>query len=785
MDYLKDNTIIICENNTKISLLKELTNSFLNIKFYTKKEFLDNYLFKYDEKTIYYLISKYSYKIDVCKMYLYNLKYIDINKVYKSNKLNYLVNLKKELDANNLLIYNNEFEKELKGYSIIVLNYLYLDNYEIDIFNKLKASIINNKGNYKIEKVYACKNDEEEIDFVCKKICELIHNNVDINKIKIMGIDSSYYNNLLRISNFYNLPINIPSNNSLISNSIVKIFLNNLNKGLDNAIESIIDEDENIVNKVISICNKYVNLNDDEIKYNLIIEDLKNTKINNFNYKNYIDIIDFNDYVNDNEYIFLMNFNNGVIPSIIKDENYITDNIKDEVNLKTTTEINKEIKVYQINKLLSIKNLVITYKKADSKGECYPSSLIKELNIKEEEIDNNILESYSYDLDSIKLCICEDKYHKYGIVTDDYLIYKNNLKDIKYNTYDNKYKGIDKNILLDYLNNKLTLSYSTISNYYKCGFRYYLTNILKLDKYEDSFEAFIGSIFHDVLEKCFKDNLNIEEEINNYVKEKGRILTIKERFYLHKIKADIEFVINILNKQNNYIGLDQTLYEQNIVLEKENNVKFIGFIDKLLYKEENDKTYVAIIDYKTGNVDTNLELVPYGLNLQLPIYLYLVSKSHLFNNIEFVGFYIQYILSKDIKKIKDKTCLDQYEDNLKLVGYSNSSVHTLSLMDNTYEKSMLIKSMSIKQGGNFSSNAKVLSNDKINNLINETEKIIDKGIKEILDGKFDINPKQIEFAKEIEGCKYCKFKDICFKKEKDIVMLKKGNLDYLGGEEDA
>ena len=106
-------------------------------------------------------------------------------------------------------------------------------------------------------------------------------------------------------------------------------------------------------------------------------------------------------------------------------------------------------------------------------------------------------------------------------------------------------------------------------------------------------------------------------------------------------------------------------------------------------------------------------------------------------------------------------------------------------MDNTYEKSMLIKSMSIKQDGNFSSNAKVLSNEKINNLINETEKVIDKGIKEILDGKFDINPKQIEFAKEIEGCKYCKFKDICFKKEKDIVMLKKGNLDYLGGEEDA
>ena len=41
-NLLKDKTIIICENNNKISILKEITNSFLDIKFYTKKEFTES-----------------------------------------------------------------------------------------------------------------------------------------------------------------------------------------------------------------------------------------------------------------------------------------------------------------------------------------------------------------------------------------------------------------------------------------------------------------------------------------------------------------------------------------------------------------------------------------------------------------------------------------------------------------------------------------------------------------------------------------------------------------------
>ena len=48
-------------------------------------------------------------------------------------------------------------------------------------------------------------------------------------------------------------------------------------------------------------------------------------------------------------------------------------------------------------------------------------------------------------------------------------------------------------------------------------------------------------------------------------------------------------------------------------------------------------------------------------------------------------------------------------------------------------------------------------------------------------GEFDINPKRIDG--ELLGCNYCKFQDICYKTEKNIIDLEKNNsLDFLGGE---
>ena len=88
LDNIQNETIIICEKETKKQILKQLTKEqkLLNIKILTKKELIKKLYFSYDLNAILYLIEKYNYKYEVATMYLDNLIYIE-DKTYKNDKL--------------------------------------------------------------------------------------------------------------------------------------------------------------------------------------------------------------------------------------------------------------------------------------------------------------------------------------------------------------------------------------------------------------------------------------------------------------------------------------------------------------------------------------------------------------------------------------------------------------------------------------------------------------------------------------------------------------------------
>ena len=126
--------LIICPSNYKKYLLELFyqEKKLFNVKFMSLEEYKRNYLFDYDTKTIYYLIKKYGMKVDNAVTLINNLYYIE-NKTYSSEKLNYLVSIKNELDDNNLLIYNKLFSNLLKNYSLFVTGYGKLDKFSLSI----------------------------------------------------------------------------------------------------------------------------------------------------------------------------------------------------------------------------------------------------------------------------------------------------------------------------------------------------------------------------------------------------------------------------------------------------------------------------------------------------------------------------------------------------------------------------------------------------------------------------------------------------------------------------
>lgn len=770
--------LIICNNSIKKKLLNN-SNTLINRKFMTMKELINNYYFSYDDETIYYLMDKYKYKYNVATVYLDNLLYIE-DKVYNSDKLKFLVKLKKELDDNNLLIYDNYFKEYLKNKDIIIYGD-YFNKLENNLINELKnitnVSIVKNEYQEYNHNVYEFNSMDEEVDYVAYKICELINNGVDINNIKLTNINSDYYNTIDRIFKMYNIPINI-INSSIYGTDICNEFLNEYNSDISITINKLKEKYKGeLLDIIIDICNKYAFVKDYNNVLDMIIHDLKNTFIPNKKLKNKVEIIDYkNDIIND-EYVFMLSFNQENIPVIYKDEDYISDNIKDGLLLNLTIDKNKIEKELTIKKIKNIKNLIITYKLKTPFNSYFPSNLINELGYNVEHITPNKLISFSRINDKLKCGKMLDDLVKYGSINENLDLYYNNYR-IDYMKFDNTFKGVDINTLYEFMNNKLLLSYTSMNNYYKCAFRYYIANVLKLDIFEESFATHLGSIFHHILEIGLDKEININEEIEKYIIDNNIELSVKDRFFLDKLKEELPNIINIIKDHENNSKLLNKYYEKEIEVDKSNklNTKFIGFIDKVMYK---DNVY-ALIDYKTGNTDIDLTLIPHGLNMQLPVYLYLAR--HMFPDSVFAGFYLQIILNGNYNYDPKKSIDKQREEDLKLLGFSNSNKEILREFDESYENSKFIKSMRVKTDGEFYNYSKVLNNDEIDKLISIVDNNINDCIHNIEEGNFNINPKAID-NKNI-GCNYCKFKDICFMSHKDIVNLKKfEDLSFLGGEE--
>ena len=780
---IQDYDLIICEDSFKMAILDYASSNhlLLNAKIMTKREFFQEYFYKTSAKTLSYVVKKYKVKVSIAKMYLDNLYFI-LDKDYHNPKLKFLSELKKDLLNHNLLKINPYFKSYLENKKILVRGYLTIEKWEEDVFNEYDVTYENIESLKRLEKVYEFKTLEAEINYVAEYIASLIDQGIDVNHIKLMNVDKSYYRELERIFNYYHIPLDIPSMTSLIGFDTAQMFLEYLNNNsLEESLNLIKDENEEVVRKIINILNNYVQIENKEDIIPLIKEDFKNTHLNLTKLERCVKFISIDDYVSSLDYVVLMNFTSISIPAYKKDEDYITDNLKNEVSLYNTYEYNKTLKNNVIQKLESINNLVITYKLEDDKEIFYPSSLVSLLDL--EVIKNYKLPSihYSVSYDLVKYTYELDNFKKYGLISEDLKVYQNNLDNPTYKTYDHTFKGIDNKSLKEYLGKGLTLSYSSLNNYNKCAFRYYLDNVLKLDPFEETFDTFIGSLFHDVLEKCLNNDNDIKEEVNNYLHLKEKILTPKEKFYVSKLMNDLKFVIDYLKNEKKYISLDKEYHEKYISIKKDKDipVKFVGFVDKILYKEMSDATIVSIMDYKTGLVDINLNYVPYGMSLQLPIYLYLVSKSHLFKNPLYAGFYLQNILDKNLKRSDDY--IKTRQDSLKLKGYSNKDLSILKYLDSSMPNSEIIKGLRLKSDGDFYSTSKVLSNEEINKLIEITENIIDKSIESILSGDFSINPKRIGYDKNV-GCQYCPFKDICYKEEADFITLEdQKDLAFLGG----
>lgn len=763
-----NNKIFIINDYAKNTLLKKI-NKLLNIKIITLSELKKNYIYDYDYKSVLYVSNKYNCIPSIARKYIENTYYI--NNEYKSKKIELLTKIKNDLEENNLLIKNNLYRKFLNNKDIVLYNLKYVDKYYLNIIEELSSTnniiTYNEEKETSIKKIYRCNNSEEEISFVCSKICELIKSGIDINNIKLTNVKSDYTYIIRKTFKLFNIPINIKSDESIKSTMIVKKFKELYNENISEVMDKISElitnnYEKDIYKSILNIVNKYSDSNYMDVK-EILFDDIDNIKIKRDELKNAVNIIDFkSDLISDNDYVFLINFNEGIIPINHKDEDYLNDIEKNNLGIDTSFTLNEKETNEVIETIKTTNNLILTYSEYNQNNKIYVSSAYSSDILEEEKVNLNFNNSNNYN--KLRLLSEKDDNNKYGTLSSDLLTLSAHYKDEPYLTYNNKYKKISNNKLKNYLNKGLTLSYSSMNTFYQCSFRYYLDNILRVNKYEERFDAVLGSIFHEILSECFiNDDYDVILNYEKLISESTYPFNESEKFFLENLKNELLLIIDTIKEQLKYTSLKQSMYEKEIKIDISSDVKVIfkGFVDKILYDEFNGEKIVVIIDYKTGNPLLNINNSIYGLDMQLPVYIYLIKSE--IKNVRIGGFYLQKILS-NVSNIQKR------KESLKLQGYSNEDIDILEKVDSSYENSCVIKSLRTTQNG-FYSYSKIINDEQIDTLYNIVESKVKEARDKILNTEFDINPKEMD-DKNI-GCKFCKYKDICYMTSSDIVKLKK------------
>ncbi|MBR6137153.1 MAG: PD-(D/E)XK nuclease family protein [Bacilli bacterium] len=742
--------IMICSSDIKKSLLLD-NNTLNNIKYYSKSDFFKSYFFSYDYKAIYYLMKKYNYPYSIAKEYLDNLYFIE-DKEYKSKKLLFLRDLKRELKENKLINYSYLFRDYINNKEI-VNNYYDLDLYQENVVGKIDIPEVELNV-----PVHEFQTMEDEVHFICVEIRKLIDKGISLNDIYLCNVSDDYYFIIDKLFSYYGIPIEIPFRNSIYSTVTLQ---NYLKTG-----ELDLNSDDPVTNKIINTLGELVELEDDSIKKDIFIEICKNTYLPNSKLNNAVQIKDIkNTPFQESSHVFVLGFNQDALPSICKDIEFVSDKEKCEVDLYTTKYLNKREKKIIAYILSTIPNLTITYKLSSPFQKYYPSSLISDYNLEiiRDEVNDT---EYSDLYNKIRLGELLDNYYNYG-EKNDLLDKLNGYYDLPYLSYDHKFTGINRDTFLNNLSYPLRVSYTSLNSYNECKFKYFVNYVLKLGDYEETFATIVGSLYHEVLELYKRDDFDLDKEWNSYLEKKD--LSLKDTVLLVRIRKDLEELIKVLKDQQQYTKFDTEYYEKELKVNVRDDiaVEFVGFVDKIMTYQKISDTYFTIVDYKTGTIDTHIEPMKYGLHMQLPIYLYLIHNSKVFDSPIFTGIYYQNILfsyptwSKTIDKEK--------KDNYKLKGYSTDNIDNLSLFDSTFRESELIKSM--KYDEKFDRFSKVLSDEDVYNITKYTEKVIKDTTDNILKADFSINPKV--YNKENISCKYCKYHDLCYTRESDVTYLEK------------
>ncbi len=517
------------------------------------------------------------------------------------------------------------------------------------------------------------------------------------------------------------------------------------------------------------------------------------------------------------ENVFIIGLNDGVFPSINKEEGFFNDadreNLKqDGIELAKGTLEQLYEDNFNIYKAFTTaeSQLYLSYVSTDSESKSLrPSMLIhkiKKMFPKLQEHSDVIQKSYeivnkevTYEelIENIAKLRSGEEIEQLWYEIYNYYKKQNEWKeklkqDLEGLDYTNLPKNIQKENIDKLYGNKLSTSVSQLEKYRSCPFSYYLQYGLRLkEKEELKVQSFnTGSFMHETIDEFFEyvrdekillteieenqileivsniidKNLNLSKNYIFTATAKYKVLVKRlKRIVSKALKYIIETLIHSDFKiQGTEIEFNQKGEYPPIVLELENGkkVEITGKIDRIDTANSEDGKYLRIIDYKSSSKNIDLNEVYAGLQIQLLTYSDAICKVEDIMPAGVFYFSLLEQMVKANKKISDEEIEEMIRKNFKMKGLILADVKIIKMNDNTLKSgSSKLVPAAITVSGTV--------NEKWTNGVNKEQfKIlqdyIDKTIKdiakEILSGKIDLKP---YYKKGKTPCEYCSYKAIC------------------------
>ncbi len=350
---------------------------------------------------------------------------------------------------------------------------------------------------------------------------------------------------------------------------------------------------------------------------------------------------------------------------------------------------------------------------------------------------------------------------------------------------DSTSKGMDilsSKVSEELFGRRMRLSASRVDRYYKCKFSYFCQYGMGLSSNReakiDALES--GNFFHAALEtlipnlegtksdgeiflavqdfgKSYLVKLFGEETppasfigyFTQLLKKLYRLLLLFRKEWLHSEFKPVSFELKIDN------GSAATPLE--IPLEK-GSVSLVGKVDRVDAFKKDGKTYIRVIDYKSGSKTFDLQNIYNGIDVQMLMYLHSITDKGVFGEKgEVLPAGIMYVnVNPVIVTVKRDGGLEEAEKELR-----NKRKRSGLLIDD----STIISAMDTTENGEFLPDVKKSENlatiEEFGQLFGHIEKLLAKMGNGLLSGRIEKNPVTLPGDRDGGTCKYCDFAPYC------------------------